>query len=72
MKEVYFETEDAILRFSHDDVVERLPYFESNLDATQATTLRDLLSQSDLNIRIRGSRIAFSTSHGISSKRVRG
>ena len=52
MKEVYFETENAILRFSHDDVVERLPYFESNLDATQATTLRDLLSRSDHSIRL--------------------
>ena len=52
MKEVFFETENAILRFSHDDVVERLPYLESNLDATQATTLRDLLSRSDHSIRL--------------------
>jgi hypothetical protein len=52
MREVYFETENAILRFSHDDVVERLPYYESALDTTQATTLRDILSQSDQSIRI--------------------
>ena len=59
MKEVYFETERAILRFSHDNVVERLPYFESTLGTTQATTLRDLLSQSDLNIRITGEQDRF-------------
>jgi hypothetical protein len=52
MREVYFETENAILRFSHGDVVERLPYYESALDTTQATTLRDILSQSDQSIRI--------------------
>ena len=52
MKEVSFETENAILRFSHDDVVERLPYFESNLDATKATILSDLLSRSDHSIRL--------------------
>jgi len=52
MREVYFETENAILRFSHDDVVERLPYYESTLGSTQATTLRDLLYHSDHSIKI--------------------
>ena len=52
MKEVFFETENAILRFSHDDVVERLPYLESNLDATQTASRRDLLSLSDDSIRV--------------------
>jgi hypothetical protein len=52
MKEVYLETENAILRFSHGDVVERLPYFESTLVATLVTTLRDLLSRSDHSIRL--------------------
>jgi hypothetical protein len=52
MRQVYFETESAIFRFYHDDVVERLPYYESTLGTTEATTLRDLLSQSDHSITI--------------------
>jgi len=52
MKKVYFESENAILRFSYDDVVERLTHYESTTDMTEATTLRDLLSQSDHSIRI--------------------
>jgi hypothetical protein len=59
MKEVYFETENAILRFSHDDVVERLPNYESTLDTTQAITLRDLLSQSLQSIRVPAERSRF-------------
>jgi uncharacterized protein YbaR (Trm112 family) len=59
MKEVYFETENAILRFSQDDVVERLPYCESNLDTPQATSLSDLLSQSLQSIRITGEQSRF-------------
>jgi hypothetical protein len=34
MKEVYFEMENAILRFSHDELAERLPYYESTLGTT--------------------------------------
>jgi hypothetical protein len=45
MKEVYFETENAIVRFSHDDAVERLPYYESALGTAEATALRNLLTQ---------------------------
>jgi hypothetical protein len=52
MREVYFETENAILRFYDDDLVERLHYYESTLDSTQATTLRDLLSRSDRSIKV--------------------
>jgi hypothetical protein len=52
MKEVCFETENAILRFSHHDVVERLPNCESALGTAQATTLRDLLSSSHQSIRV--------------------
>jgi hypothetical protein len=52
MKEVYFETENAILRFSYDDVVERVPYYESTPDTIDATTLRDLLYHSDQSIRV--------------------
>jgi hypothetical protein len=52
MREVYFETENAILRFYYDDVVERLPYYESTLGTAEATTLRNLLSQSDQSIRV--------------------
>jgi hypothetical protein len=59
MIEVYFETETAILRFYYDDVVERLPYYESTLGATEATTLRDLLSHSDHSIRVPGEQYRF-------------
>jgi len=52
MKEVYFETENAILGFYYDDVVERLPYYESSLGPTEPTTLRDLLSHSDQSITV--------------------
>ena len=52
MREVYFEMENAILRFSYDDVVERLPYYESTLGTSELTTLRDVLSQSDHSIRV--------------------
>ena len=52
MRIVYFETENAILRFYYDDVVERLPYYESTLPTTEATSLRDLLSHSDDSIKI--------------------
>jgi len=31
MREVYFETDNAILQFFFDDVVDRLPYYESTL-----------------------------------------
>jgi len=52
MPEVYFKTENAIFRFSYDDVVERLPYYESALGTAEATTLWDLLASSDHSIRI--------------------
>lgn len=52
MREVYFETESAILRFYYDDVVERLPYYESTLGSTEATTLADFLSRSDQSITV--------------------
>ena len=52
MREVYFETDNAILRFCYGDVVEILPYYESTLGTAEATTLCDLLSQSDLSIRV--------------------
>ena len=52
MKEVYFETENAIFRFYYDDVVERPPYYESTFGAAEATTLRDLLYHSDHTIKI--------------------
>jgi hypothetical protein len=52
MKEVYFETENAILRFYYDDVVETLPYYESTFGVTEATILYDLLFHSDKSIRI--------------------
>jgi hypothetical protein len=52
MREVYFETENAILRFYYSEVVERLPYYESTLGTTRATSLRDLLSQPDHNIKV--------------------
>jgi hypothetical protein len=52
MREVYLETENAILRFYYDDVVERLPYYESTLGTTEVTTLRDLLSHPDHSIRL--------------------
>ena len=52
MREVYFETDNAILRFYYDDVVESLPYYESTLGTAEATTLRDLLSHSDHSIRV--------------------
>jgi hypothetical protein len=52
MREVYFETETAILRVSHNDLVEILPYYESTLGTSDATTLPDLLSQSDHSIKV--------------------
>jgi hypothetical protein len=52
MREVYFETENAILRFYYDDVVERLPYYESTFGTAEAITLRDLLSHSDQSIKV--------------------
>jgi len=52
MREVYFESENAIPRVSYDDVVERLSYFESTIGTAETTTLRDLLSHSDHSIRI--------------------
>jgi len=52
MTQVYFETENAILRFSYDDVVEKLPYFESTIGMTEATTLRDLLTGPDQSIKV--------------------
>ena len=52
MREVYFETENAILRFYYEDVAERLPYYESAIGTAEATTLRDLLASSDESIRI--------------------
>jgi hypothetical protein len=52
MKEVYFETENAIVRFSHDDAVERLPYYESALGTAEATALRNLLTQPEQIIKV--------------------
>jgi hypothetical protein len=52
MREVYFETYNAIFRFSYDDAVETLPYYESTLGTAEPTTLRDLLSSSDDSIKI--------------------
>jgi hypothetical protein len=52
MREVYFETENAILRFYYADVVERLPNYESTLGTAEAATLRDFLSRSDHSIRV--------------------
>ncbi len=52
MREVHFEMENAIFRFYYDDVIERLPHYESAFGTVEATTLRDLLSQSDRSIRI--------------------
>jgi hypothetical protein len=52
MKEVYFETENSILRFSYDDVVDRLPCYLSSLPTIESTTLRDLLSRSDHSITV--------------------
>jgi hypothetical protein len=52
MREVYFDPENAILRFYYDDIVEMLPYYESTLGSTEATTLCDFLSQSDRSITV--------------------
>jgi hypothetical protein len=52
MRKLYFETDYAIFRFPHDDVVERLPYYESSIGMTEATTMRYLVSQSDRSIRV--------------------
>ena len=52
MRIVYFETENAIFRFYYDDVVERLPYYESAFGTAEATTLRDLLASSDQSIKV--------------------
>jgi hypothetical protein len=47
---VYFETENATLRFSYADVVEKLPYYDSTFLANEATTLHDLPYHSDHSI----------------------
>ena len=52
MRKVYFQTENAILRFDYDDVVDRLPYYESAIGTAEATTLRDLLSHSNHSITV--------------------
>ena len=52
MTQVYFETDNAILRCYYDDVVERLPYYETAFGTAEAASLRDLLSRSDHSIRI--------------------
>ena len=52
MREVYFETENAILRFDYDDVVEKLPCYESVVGAVEATTLRDFLASPDHSIKV--------------------
>ena len=52
MRDVYFETENAILRCSYDDVVEKLTDYESTLGTAEATTLRDILSHSYNSIRV--------------------
>ena len=52
MRKVYFETENAILRFDYDDVVEKLPYYKSVFGATEATALRDLLASPDHSITV--------------------
>lgn len=52
MREVYFERENAILWFYYEDVVERLPYYESAIGTAEAKTLRDLLASSDQSITI--------------------
>jgi hypothetical protein len=52
MREVYFETENAILRFHCEDAVETPPYYESTLSTAEATTLGDLLSQPDQSIKV--------------------
>jgi hypothetical protein len=41
MREVYFETETAIIQFSYDNVVERLPYYESGIGTAEAPALRN-------------------------------
>ena len=52
MRKVYYETDNAILRFDYDDVVERLPYYESVICTTEATALRDLLASPDHSITV--------------------
>jgi len=52
MRKVYFETENAILRFDYDDVVEKLPYYESVIGTVEATALRDLLASPDHSINV--------------------
>lgn len=52
MREVDFETENAILRYPYESVLEKLAYNESTLGTTEGTTLSDLLSHSDHSIRI--------------------
>jgi hypothetical protein len=37
MRDVYFETDNAIFRFYYDDVVERPLYYESTLGTTEVT-----------------------------------
>ena len=59
MREVYFETENAILRFFHDDVVEILPYYESTLGTSEAAALRGLLTSTDQSIKIPGEQYRF-------------
>jgi len=52
MREVFFETDNAILKFYYDDVLERLPYYESTLGAAEATTLCELLTGPDHSIKV--------------------
>ena len=52
MRKVYFETENAILRFDYDDVVEKLPYYESAIGTAEATALRNLLASPDHSITV--------------------
>jgi hypothetical protein len=52
MRKVYFETDNAILRFDYDDVVEKLRYYESVIGTVEANALRDLLASCDHSITV--------------------
>ena len=52
MRAVYFETENAILRVDYDDIVEKVPYYESVIGTAEATALRDLLASPDQSITV--------------------
>jgi hypothetical protein len=52
MRDVYFETDNAIFRFYYDDVVERPLYYESTLGTTEVTIPRDFFSQSRRSIKV--------------------